>query len=214
MKNKDRQSPTRESLLSSLDIREWSMKSFAEELYQNTGQLISLARVRLAAIDLEKKDETKETIRYSEQLLKKVIKNLRNLASQLSPSEIAQKGFLDSLQYEAQRLGKLGICEINFSVIGNKCRLEETRELILFSIIQHFLFGILYAGNAGKLKIAVIFEKELIKISLFYPANFDNFKTVAELSSPAIIQKAANINVLISGNEKNGLLEIAVFLTK
>lgn len=212
MKKASIDSYARESLLSSLDIQGWNLKSFAEEFYENTGQLISLAKIRLAAIDLEKKKESEDIISSSEQILARVIRNLRNLARQTTPSDILQKGFLTSLQYELDRLGALGLWSIRFSVTGRTYTTGELRELILFSIIQHYLFRALYAEKTKELDVKVSFTAHMIKISLFYRVYPELLSVEKKQDTAILLKRATHIGAVVKQTEKGGKKEISICL--
>lgn len=203
-----------ESLLSSLDIQGWNLKSFAEELYENTGQLISLAKIQLAGINIEKRDETKDTIESSGLILNRVIRNLRSLARQLSPADIIQKGFLASIQYELERLDKLDLWKIHLSVTGNPFKMDESRELILFSIIQHFMLGALYVEKVKQLEVSVNFSDNMIKISLFYPVYPKPLPLEKKPINSTVLHRAMHIGAGITLREKDKQKEISIRLIK
>lgn len=203
-----------ESLLSSLDIQGWNLKSFTEEFYENTGQLISLAKIRLAGIDLDKKKESIDIIASSDQILTRVIRNLRNIAKQLSPADIIRKGFLASLQFELERLGKLGFWNIHLSVTGKPCKLDESRELILFSIIQHFILGALYAEKIKQLEVSAAFTDNMIKISLFYPLSPELLSPGKKRDNASVLKRAMHIGAVITQKEKDKIKEISICLMK
>ena len=203
-----------ESLLSSLDIQGWNLKSFAEELYENTGQLISLAKIQLATINLEKTEETKNIIDSSDRILNRVIKNLRSLARQLTPSDIMERGFLSSLNYELERMNQLDLWKIDFRVTGKPFRTEATKELILFSITQHYILEALYVEKASQIEISADFTADMMKISLFYLLNPELLMVKKKKIGMGVLQRAAHIGAVISRKGKGNHRGISICLKK
>lgn len=203
-----------ESLLSSLDIQGWNLKSFAQELFENTGQLISLAKIQLASINPEKGEETINIIKSSDRILGRVIKNLRNLARQLSPSDILQKGFISSLEYELERISQLELWKLDLHITGKTFRMDSQWELILFSIIQHYLMDALYIENAKKFEVAIDFSLTMMKISLFYPLNPELLMAKKSRTGMGVPQRAAYIGAVISSKRKSNSREVSICLKK
>jgi signal transduction histidine kinase len=203
MKKSRHMSFTHESLLSSLDIQGWNLKSFSEEIYENIGQLLSLAKVQIATINPDKKEEAKQLTENSDQLLNRIIKDLRSLAKQLSPAEIMQKGFLSSMQYELERLNKLEIGNIHFETSGNSFRLEDLKELILFSIIQHYILKALYIEHIKQIAVKADFSKTMIRISINYPVNSELLPLKKIKKRTGVLKRAVHIGAVISVKRKN-----------
>jgi glucose-6-phosphate-specific signal transduction histidine kinase len=214
MKKTELLSVSSESLLSSLNIQGWSLKSFAEEIYENTGQLISLAKIQLATINPDKKDETKHIIQSSDQLLNRVIKNLRNLAKQLTPADIIRKGFLSSLKHELDRMNGLELWKIDFYISGKPFRTDDLKEFILFSIIQHYILQSLYVGNIKHLEVEVNFSENLIRISLTYPVNTELLTAKRGKRNAGVLERASHIGAIVSTKRKNNKKEISICLKK
>jgi len=201
---------THESLISSLDIQGWNLKSFSEEIYENIGQLLSLAKIQIATINPEKKEEAKQLTENSDQLLNRIIKDLRSLAKQLSPAEIMQKGFLSSMQYELERLNKLEIGDIHYETTGNSFRLEDLKELILFSIIQHYILKALYIEHIKQIAVIADFSKTMIRISINYPVSSELPPVKKIKKGMGVLKRAEHIGAAISVKRKNNRKEISI----
>lgn len=210
MKKRGISSITHEELISSLDIQEWNLKSFARDIYENIGQILSLAKFQIASLNPEKKEEARQIAERSDQLLNKVIKDLRGLAKQLTPTEIMQKGFAPSLQYELGRLNRIGFCKTEYTTQGETFRLDETRELILFSIIQHYIIKALYIENAGVLKVLIVYQVNMINISILFPVNSDLNSSLKMENEPGISKRARLIGAAVQLNRKNGQRNIRI----
>lgn len=163
-KNKPPHPFTEEELLTRLEIQERSLKTFAKEIYENIGQILSLARLQLAAVNLQNKQESERQIGESSKLVGRAIRELRNLAKQLSPDEVVKKGFADSISYELERLKDAGLLGAGFKSVGNYYKLDPLRELIIFSIVQGLICKILARGTTNELQIETAYLPEKIVI--------------------------------------------------
>jgi len=203
-----------EGLLSSLDIQGWNLKSFAEEIYENIGQLLSLAKIQIATINPEKKEEARRIVESSDQLLNRIIKDLRSLARQLTPTEIMHKGFAASLHHELDRLNKIGLCRTDFLFTGNSFRLKEVRELILFSIIQHYILKALYIENARQINVTVLYKNDMIIISIYFTVNTEFDAGFKKKKTVGVFRRARLIGALIRVTRKADLKNISIRVKK
>jgi two-component system, NarL family, sensor kinase len=184
---------TEEELLTRLAIQERSLKLFVKEIYENIGQILSLAKIKLNTVDLKKTGDSAEKIREADQLISRAIRDLRSLAKQLSPDEIIKKGFADAISFELDRLEKAGVCTPDFKSEGVYYKLDAARELIIFGIIQGLICKILTRGNTKELQIEVSYLPEQIVINT-------KFK-VAEKDMPAFIDELTATNIFIHGKD-------------
>ena len=151
-----------------MEIHDWNVKALAKEIYENIGQLLSLAKLQIASLNLAKKNEVKKVIDSSERLLEKAIKDLRKLSRLLTPEEIMQKGFAASLKEESEKLNHATPWKMDLHFEGRPFRLNETRELILFSLLQHYIMKALYIEKAGSISVAVLYKIMSIDIRISY----------------------------------------------
>lgn len=202
-----------EELFSSLDIQEWNLKTFSREIYENIGQILGLAKFQIATLNPEK-EEARQIVKQSDQLLNSVIKDLRGLAKQLTPTEIMHKGFAASLSYELERLNSMGLCKTTFIFKGNAFRLNEIRELILFSIIQHYILKAFYIENARQMHVTVSYTKHMISISIYFPVNSDLNPGLKIKKGFGIIKRAGLIGAVIKSNRTRGHKNISIRIKK
>lgn len=159
---------TKDDLLYSLDIQNWYLKAFAREIYENVGQILSLAKLQLKTVNLKEEKESKKVIESSGKLLEKAIRDLRNLAKQLSPREVIQKGFAFAMEYELHRLEESGFCKTSFIMQGNLHRFDNIKELVLFCSQQQIIHSALQEDRAENLEFEICYNKQMMKTELVY----------------------------------------------
>lgn len=157
-----------EELRAGFEIQDWTSRLLTQEIYENIGQLLSLAKIQLAAANASAIDDAKQLVRSSDKLLEKAIRDLRKLAKLLTPAGIYEKGFAGALSEEAEKLSKLGLYKILLTTEGIAYRLDPGRELVLFSILQHFILGTLYRGAAELISLNLLYKVNAIHIRISY----------------------------------------------
>lgn len=213
MKKTGTTSSTQEELLSSFDIQDWNLKAFGREIYENIGQILSLTKIRIATLNPEKKEEARQIMEQSDLLLGKAIKDLRNLAGQLSPTEIMNKGFADSICQELERLNRAGVCATDYSSKGKVFRLAEVRELILFSILNHYIYKALYEEKAMRMTFHISYRQKSIHLDLnWLTGSVTEYSGEKIILSNSVLKRARLIkaHLRIGDNETGRTLTILV----
>ena len=79
-----------ELLRSQLEIQETTFKTIAMELHDNIGQVLSVVKLSLSILPLEKNHSAYESVLNSREMLNKVIYDMGNLTKSLHTDRIAQ----------------------------------------------------------------------------------------------------------------------------
>ncbi len=79
-----------ELLKSQLEIQEPTFKTIAQELHDNIGQVLSVVKLSLSILPLEKLHPAYESVQNSRQMLNKVIYDMADLTKSLTPTVSAR----------------------------------------------------------------------------------------------------------------------------
>src|SRR5690606_6033411 len=118
-----------------LEIQEQTLKNISQEIHDNIGQALTLAKLNLNAVMAED-TQLQEKILNSKELVSKAITDLRDLSHSLDTDYVLEMGLQRSIEYELELIRKTGIVRTDLHVEGNLQRLERQKELILFRIVQ------------------------------------------------------------------------------
>jgi two-component system NarL family sensor kinase len=151
-------------LRTQLEIQEQTMKNISQEIHDNVGQLLSLAKLNLATADTSSPEKKDEKIQNSKDLVSKAIRDLRNLSHSLNTDFISELGLSRAIESELTLIRKSGELGAQFSVDGNPFELEEDRELIIFRIVQESLNNIIKHAKAKEIKVQLIYDTDLLKL--------------------------------------------------
>jgi len=150
----------KELLKSQLEIQEQTFQYISQEIHDNVGQFISLAKLHLNTIDLDQKEISRQKIENSTELLTKALDDLRDLSKSLSSDFIKNIGLEKTIEMQISQLKKTANYEIDFTISGTHVFIEEQREIILFRIFQEAVNNILRHARAKKILVSLQFLEE------------------------------------------------------
>lgn len=151
----------KEILESRLEIQEQAMKSIAQEVHDNIGQVLTVAKLNLTMIDLHAPELIlQERLNNISELLHKAIQDLRDLSKSMHSDVIAEQGLLKAIQNELEILKKTGAYTITLNIEGDYYHLPEQKELILFRVFQEIINNIIKHANASIIDVQLAFQPE------------------------------------------------------
>jgi len=115
------------------EIREQTLLYVSQELHDNIGQLLSLAKLVLNNPDPAAVFEGKK-------LINQIIKEVRSLSRSINKDYINEVKFEDFLQEELAKVQKSGFCEVSFEKEGLPVSfVEGDKKLVLIRMVQECL---------------------------------------------------------------------------
>ncbi|MEI9806680.1 MAG: ATP-binding protein [Bacteroidota bacterium] len=154
-----------ELLKAQLEIQEQTLKIISQEIHDNIGQILSLAKLNLSTMDITKQEELQGKIITSKQLVSKAIQDLRDLSKSMNTDNIEAIGLVKAIGYEMEMIRKTGfLAELN--VEGKIIRMEPQKELIVFRIIQEIINNIIKHAEAGTIDVRIEYGEKEIKLAV------------------------------------------------
>jgi two-component system, NarL family, sensor kinase len=160
----ERENLQQELLRTQLEIQEQTLKNISQEIHDNIGQVLSLAKLNLNRMDPSKPNDLEEKIKDSKNLVGKAIQDLRDLSKTLNTDNIESIGLLKAIGYELDMIGKTGSHQTDLKTKGNIIRLDAQKELILFRIVQEVLNNILKHADAGNISVQANYESRQLEL--------------------------------------------------
>lgn len=155
-----------ELLRTQLEIQEQTFKTISQEIHDNIGQVLSLAKMNLATSDIEKEHKAAEKVLMAKDLVSKAIQDLRDLSKTLNTEMIASMGLLKAIETELQLLQKATLIETKLDIEGTVCRLEPQKELILFRIVQEALHNVIKHSNARQVNVDAFYSNQYLYLKI------------------------------------------------
>jgi len=112
-------------LQSQLEIQEQTLKTISQEIHDNIGQSLSLAKLTLNTMLPIEDKRLKEKIINSKELVSKSIADLRDLSRSLDTDYVKEMGLQRAIEYELEIMHKTETIATRLIVEGNMIRLEK-----------------------------------------------------------------------------------------
>lgn len=150
----------KEVLQSQLEIQENTFKTISQELHDNIGQLLSVVKLSLSALPLEKDHKALSLVHHSQEVLNKAIVDLSNLTKSLHTDRINDLGLSDSIKFELYTLKNAGLVNVQFIKTGTEFQLQEQKAIFLFRMFQEMLNNILKHAKATNVIVELIYQPD------------------------------------------------------
>lgn len=149
-------------LQTQLEIQEQTLKNISQEIHDNVGQVLSLAKLNLNTMDISKTEQLQGKIDSTLSQVSKAINDLRDLSKSFNTDNITAIGLVRAIEYELDMIRKTDSHQAVLHVTGNVLKLEPQKELILFRIVQEALHNIIKHAGAGVVNVSATYtDKEL-----------------------------------------------------
>ncbi len=155
-----------EVLKTQLEVQEHTLNHVSREIHDNFGQVLSYLKLSLGTITNLEATEKQDRINESIELVSHVIEDLRDLSRSLSYETLAEKGFVETIRSELNRIGRSVNFQINFEVRGEVFELGKQTELVLFRIFQECIHNTIEHAKAKHLKISLQYSTEMFNLNV------------------------------------------------
>jgi signal transduction histidine kinase len=145
----------REMLRSQLEIQENTFKTISQELHDNIGQMLSVAKLSLSVLPIEKQHPAFEHSKAVQDILNKAIYDLSDLTKSLYTDRIGEIGLVESMRFELATIKRAGLIEVNFNMEGIPFLLNEQKSIFLFRMFQEIMNNILKHSQATAISVNV-----------------------------------------------------------
>ncbi len=156
----------RELYKAQLEIQEQTFQEIARELHDNVGQILSLAKMGLGTLDLEKKNDAKQTILETSDILEKALEDIRYMSRSMNADVIKKGGLKKSIEMQVGFIQRGGKYDTHFNVIGDHVSLEDNKEMLLFRIAQEALNNIIRHSKASDICITLSYSKLMLVLEI------------------------------------------------
>src|SRR5690606_12686509 len=130
-----------------------------QELHDNIGQILSLAKLTLRHSDPDKISDARN-------LVHQAIKEVRSLSKSINldwTNDINLKDFIDN---ELGKVSKLGLCKTTFQSNIDDLQLDQKKKLVLIRMIQECLNNAIKHAFPSLISISISHSPERLEISI------------------------------------------------
>ncbi|MEA5425268.1 sensor histidine kinase [Arcicella lustrica] len=154
-----------EILKSQLEIQNQTLQEIAQELHDNIGQLLSVARINLNVME-EEVDDKDGYIKQTNEIINQSINDLRALTKSFDGDFVQQFGLEESLSHEIARIRKTKRFATEINIVGEKYSLGYEREIVLFRVAQEILNNALKHSKAQNLIVLLNYTPETFELTI------------------------------------------------
>jgi two-component system, NarL family, sensor kinase len=139
-----------------LHLQDEERRRLSRELHDSTGQHLAAAKMVLASLNAEHKDQAK----YAEcmELVDRSLREIRTISHLLHPSGLEEAGFSTAARWYAEEFAKRSGVEVETAITELPNRLPREVELALFRVLQEGLTNI--HRHSKSRSAAVVFEAD------------------------------------------------------
>jgi two-component system NarL family sensor kinase len=154
-----------ELLKSRLEVQEQVFNTISQEIHDNVGQTLSLAKVQ-ANILTEEGVSNSELLEAIKESISTALSDLRDIARSLSSEKIQMMTLTELVDKELKRINKAGILKASLLLDGERRDLEYRQKLILFRMVQECLQNIIKHAQASVVAIRICFTGDQIEVAI------------------------------------------------
>jgi signal transduction histidine kinase len=147
-----------------LEIQEQTFQEISREIHDNVGQFLSLAKLGLATLDMNSREEAEEGIIEITEILEKALEDLRDMSRAMNPDIIRKGGLKKAIEMQVGFLQRGGKYHVTFDTKGEYQSISEQKEIILFRILQEAVNNIIRHAAASDIIILLCSIKEELKL--------------------------------------------------
>lgn len=172
----------KELLEAQLQMQEQTLKNVAQEIHDNIGGTLSLAKLHLNSIHPDRQAVATEKISASAELVTKAITELRGLSKSLHPEAVLSAGLTKAIETELKLIQKTALFQTAFTVEGEPLAVDAQKELILFRTVQEALNNAIKHSGASLIQVMLHYHPQGLQLTV--QDNGKGFNTEAEEKSP------------------------------
>ena len=153
-------------LESKLEIQEETFNTISQEIHDNVGQILSLAKVQLGILEQRQNIEG-DLVSNAKESISQAMTELRDIAKSLSSERLQSLSLPESIAQEIRRINRSGFIKITAEVDGVEKDVPDQQKLIAFRMVQEGFQNIIKHAKASEVKVSIHYREEWLYISIF-----------------------------------------------
>jgi signal transduction histidine kinase/ligand-binding sensor domain-containing protein len=160
------QTRQRNQIKAAIQTQEDERKRISRDLHDDIGTKLSALKLFLSSLEEKAMATNNKEIgtmaQISEQYIKEVVNDLRQLLMNLSPLVLEEFGYVVAVEGLANKINETNLIQFTLNVFGFKQRMQKEYELYLYRITQELISNILKHADARNISLQVGIRDEKI----------------------------------------------------
>lgn len=192
---------------SQVEIKEQTLNYIGQELHDDLGQKLSVARLMTNKLSYSSQSEKAVIANEINLLIGECIQDIRNISKVFITKQVEHFGFVESLEREIFRIQRFQLLEVHYEINNHDLEIKTSHALILFRIIQECINNVIKHSKSKLIELIVEDDAENIVIKIndsgigFNLQKEDSGSGLKNLKSRA---KVINAKFEINSSEKQG----------
>ncbi|NML20085.1 hypothetical protein HHL16_04325 [Pseudoflavitalea sp. G-6-1-2] len=165
-------------LQTKLEIQQQTFHFISQEIHDNVGQILSLAKIELNILQQQQLQHP-EMVASIKENVGKALTELREIAKSLNQDRALHFNWIESVREEIHRINKSGAIAAELIIAGEESHLKDQHKLMVFRVVQEGLQNILKHSAASSLQVNIENEADETRIQIL--DNGTGFDTEAAL---------------------------------
>ncbi|HTB52045.1 MAG TPA: ATP-binding protein [Ferruginibacter sp.] len=157
---------TEELLHTQIEIQEQTLKTISQEIHDNVGQVLSLAKLHLNTFPATTDENIQLKVGDTKDLIGKAINDLRDLSRSMHGDKIADLGIREAIANELKILQNTQQYKTELKIIGEPFKLNNQEEIVIFRVLQEALNNGIKYSKAKNIDVSLLYEPRLFKFIL------------------------------------------------
>ena len=144
-----------EIAISQVEIQEQTLNYIGQELHDDLGQKLAVARLMTNKIELSNDDDCKKIAEEINLLVGECIQDIRNLSKVFITRQVTDFGFVESLEREIFRIKRFQLMKVDYLINNRDLNINADHALILFRIVQECINNVIKHSKSTKISLVV-----------------------------------------------------------
>lgn len=155
-----------ELAIAQVEIKEQTLDYIGQELHDDLGQKLSVARLMTNKLTLADELEKANITHEINLLIGECIQDIRNLSKVFITRQVKHFGFVESLEREIFRIERLELMEVQYDINNHDLEISSDHGLILFRIVQESINNVIKHAESNKVLIKITDQLNFIEINI------------------------------------------------
>lgn len=146
------------------EIEERTLQRISEDIHDNIGQILSLAKLSLHTLKIEPEHPAREQLNSINEYVGKAIGDLRMLSKSLNSAQLSNQSLFECVKFELNQIQKTGLYKTNINEFNEEISLDPNVKLVVFRIIQEVMNNIIKHAKATDIFVAIEYSPKSVKV--------------------------------------------------
>jgi len=152
-------------LESKLEIQEQTFDMISQEIHDNVGQILSLAKVQLGIME-QKQSVEGELLGNVKESISLAMTELRDIAKSLNSERVHKLSLQEIITQEIRRINRSGFVKVGSDIQGTEKNIPDQHKLIAYRIVQEGFQNIIKHAGASEVKVSIRYMEDSMFITI------------------------------------------------